>query len=214
MVIDKFSCQLQNVWMLDLEVIDRPAAAIAALDPGRARILAVLADPGSATTVADALNLPRQKVNYHLRILEEQGLVTLVEERPRRGLTERVMVATASAYVVSPEALGANAVDPSRTDRLSARYLVALASRMIAEMAALLRGADRAGKSLATLAVDSDIRFATAADRATFSAEITDAIASLTAKYHDERTPGGRWHRLVIAAYPRPGTTTTATRKD
>ena len=33
----------------------------------------------------------------------------LVEERPRRGLTERVLVASARSYVVSPEVLGRSA---------------------------------------------------------------------------------------------------------
>ena len=117
--------------MLDLDVIDDPATAVAALDPLRARILAALAEPGSATSVADALGLPRQRVNYHLRTLEEHGLVRLVEERPRRGLTERVVQATAGSYVASPAALGASAVDPARVDRLSTRYLVAVAARVV-----------------------------------------------------------------------------------
>ena len=76
-------------------MIDEPTVAVAVLDPLRAKVLAALAEPGSATTVAGALGEPRQKVNYHLRTLEDHGLVRLVEERPRRGLTERVMVASA-----------------------------------------------------------------------------------------------------------------------
>ena len=109
--------------MLDVDVIDDPAAAMAALDPVRADILAILAEPGSSTTVAAALGLPRQQVNYHLRTLERHNLVRMVEERPKRGLTERVMLATARAYVLSPSTLGDNAADPARTDRLSSRYL-------------------------------------------------------------------------------------------
>jgi DNA-binding transcriptional ArsR family regulator len=195
---------LQNVAVLDLDVIDDPAAAVAALDPVRGRILAVLAEPGSSTTVAHSLGLPRQKVNYHLRVLEEHGLVRLVEERPRRGLTERVVVATARAYVVSPSALGDNAATVARTDRLSSRYLIALAGRMVREVAGLARAADAAGTPLATLSIDTDIRFASAADRTAFAAELTNAVTDLAARYHDEHSPGGRWHRLVVAAHPRP----------
>ena len=80
---------------MDLAVIDDPAAAVAALDPVRRRVLAALSEPGSATTVATSLGLPRQQINYHLRTLEHHGLVRMIEERPRRGLTERVMQATA-----------------------------------------------------------------------------------------------------------------------
>ena len=190
--------------MLDLDVIDDPATAAVALDGTRSRILASLAEPGSATTVAAALGLPRQQVNYHLRTLEQHGLVELVEERPRRGLTERVVRATARGYVVAPPALGRDAARPEGVDRLSSRYLIALAARLVREVAALTRRADAAGKSLPTLALDTDLRFASAADRAAFTHELTETVAALAARYHDESTPGGRWHRVVVAAHPRP----------
>ena len=193
--------------MLDVEVIDDPAAAAAALEPVRAAVLAVLAEPGSATSVARQLGLPRQKVNYHLRALEEHGLVALVEERPRRGLTERVVRATARSYVVSPSALGSSGADPSRTDRLSTRYLIAVAARLVREVGLLARAADDAGQKLATLTVDTEIRFASAAGRAAFTAELTQAITDLASRYHDETAPGGRRHRLVVAAHPLPAPT-------
>lgn len=191
--------------MLDVDVIDDPAAAAAALDPVRSTLLARLATPGSATTLARRLGLPRQKVNYHLRTLESHGLVELVEERPRRGLTERVLVATAASYVVSPGAMGDAAPDPERsTDRLSSRYVVALAARLVREVGELARRAEQAGRSLPTLGIDTEIRFASAADRAAFTEELTRALTALAAHYHDESAPGGRWHRLVVAAHPRP----------
>lgn len=190
--------------MLDVEVIEGAEAAVAALDPTRAAILAALADPGSATTVARHLGLPRQKVNYHLRTLETHGLVVLVEERPRRGLTERLLRATARSYVVSPGALGRSGADPTRTDRLSTRYLIAVAARLVREVGQLARRAEAAGQPLATLTVDTEIRFASAADRAAFTAELTDAVARLVGRFHDETAPGGRAHRLVIAAHPLP----------
>lgn len=200
--------------MLDLAVIDDPAAAATMLDPFRARVLGVLAEPGSASTVAAALGLPRQQVNYHVRALEAQGLVRLVEERPRRGVVERVVQAVARGFVVSPEVLGPLAADPDRTDRLSARYLVALAARLVREVASLAAGSERAGQPLATLAIDTEIRFASAADRAAFSRDLADAVTTLAAKYHDERAPRGRWHRLVVAAHPRPDERTTTPGSD
>ncbi len=191
----------------DIEVLDEPAAAVAALDPMRARVLATLRVPGSATSVAAALGESRQKVNYHLRALEAVGLVDLVEERPRRGLTERVVVASARSYVVSTEALGEGGADPARTDRWSSRYLVALGARMVREVGALARGADRAGQPLATLALDAEVRFASAAERAAFTEELAASVRTLVARYHDESAPGGRRHRVVVAAHPVPRTT-------
>ena len=185
-------------------MIEAATAAVAVLDPVRSRVLEALAEPGSATTVAAAIGASRQKVNYHIRTLEEQGLVHLVEERPRRGLTERMVVASARNYVISPAVLGTAGVDPERVDRLSSDYLIALGARLIREVGILARNARAADRQLATLAVDTDIRFASAARRAEFTRELAEVMTTLAAKYHDEESDGGRWHRVVIGAHPRP----------
>ena len=191
--------------MLDIQVIDDPAAATVALEPMRSRLLSELAAPASAATLASRVGLARQKVNYHLQKLEAHGLVRLAEERRWGGLTERLLVATAASYVVSPSALGPVALDPDReVDRLSASYLIALGARVVREVADLIRRANAAGKRLATLAVDTEVRFRSPAERAAFTDELTEAIAQLVSKYHDASAPGGRTHRLVIVAHPLP----------
>ena len=191
--------------MLDIQVIDDPATATVALEPMRSRLLSELATPASAATLATRVGLARQKVNYHLHALEAHGLVRLAEERKWGGLTERLLVATAASYVVSPSALGPVAADPNREiDRLSASYLIALGARVVREVGDLVRRAKEKGKRLATLAVDTEVRFRSAADRAAFSNELTEAIAKLVSKYHDESAPGGRPHRLVVVAHALP----------
>jgi DNA-binding transcriptional ArsR family regulator len=188
--------------MYDVEVIESPAAAAVALDPIRARLLAELVEPGSAATLATRVGLARQKVNYHLRALEAHGLVELAEERKRGGITERILRATAAHYVVSPGALGDTAADPDKAaDRLSAGYLVALAGRVVREVGNLARRADAAGKRLPTMAIDTEIRFRSADDRAAFADELTAAVLDLAARYHHD---DGRPHRLVVAAHPKP----------
>src|SRR5262245_41032525 len=132
--------------MVNVEVIDDPAAATVALDPLRSRLLAELARPTSAATLATRVGLARQKVNYHLRFLERHKLVRLAEKRKWGGLTERRMVATASSYVISPAALGPVAANPMReTDRLSASFVIALAARVVSEVGDLSRRAQAAG---------------------------------------------------------------------
>src|SRR5262249_22227573 len=171
----------------------------------RSRLLSELVAPASAATLATRVGLSRQKVNYHLRALEGHGLVSLAEERKWGGLTERLLVASASSYVVSPSALGPVAVDPDReVDRLSASYLIALGARVVREVGDSVRRAKEEGKRLATLAVDTEVRFRSATDRAAFSNELTETITKLVAKYHDESAPGGRAHRLVVVAHPLP----------
>ncbi len=192
--------------MPDVAVLDDPQAAAVALDPLRSRLLAELARaPASAAGLAARLGLPRQHVRHHLVALEGQGLVVEVDRRRHGGITERVLAASAAAYVVSPAALGPAAAEPAKVpDRLSAAYLVALAARAVREVGALLQGAERAGKPLPTLSVDADVRFATPADRAAFAAELAVAVRALVARHHDESAGDGRWYRVVAVSHPRP----------
>ncbi|NKQ57953.1 helix-turn-helix domain-containing protein [Amycolatopsis sp. K13G38] len=189
--------------MLEVAVIDDPAAAEVSLDPVRAKLLAALAEPGSATTLAAQVGLARQKVNYHLRALEKHGLIELVEERKKGNVTERVMRATAASYVISPTALADVAPDPGRApDELSARWLLALAARLVRELGDLIAGASAARQRLATYAIDAEVRFASAADRAAFAEELGETVKNLVGKYHDEHAEAGRKHRLVVALHP------------
>ncbi|MEV4101120.1 helix-turn-helix domain-containing protein [Nonomuraea sp. NPDC049649] len=189
--------------MDEVTVIEDPAAAEASLDPMRSRLLAELVEPGSATSLAAKVGLARQKVNYHLRTLEKHGLVELVEERKKGNVTERVMRARAASFVISPTALAALQPDPGRApDRLSAAWLLALAAKTVRDVGSLITGARAAGKRVATFAVDGEVRFASAADRAAFAEELADAVTRLVSKYHDEQAPGGRPHRLVVAVHP------------
>jgi DNA-binding transcriptional ArsR family regulator len=189
--------------VLDVAVIDDPVAAEVSLDPVRARLLAALAEPASAASLAADAGLSRQQANYHLRSLERHGLVELVEERRKGNCTERVLQATAASYVISPAALSAVAPDPDRArDQASARWMLALAARLVREVGELITKASAARKPLATYAIDTEVRFASAADRAAFARELGDAVADLTAKYHDEKAPNGRDHRFVVALHP------------
>jgi len=189
--------------MIDVAVIEDPTAAEVSLDPIRASLLAELAEPASATAVAARVGLPRQKVNYHLRTLEQHGLIELVEERRKGNMTERVLQATALSYVISPAALAAVQPDPSRApDRLSARWMIALAARLVREVGQLLVGSAKARKRLATFAMDGEVRFASAADRADFAEELARSVTALISKYHDEHARGGREHRVLVAVHP------------
>lgn len=181
------------------------ADAAVLLRPLRARILELLAEPQSAAAVARRLDVARQKVGYHLRELERQGLVELVEEHKVGNCVERIVRATRRAYLVSAQALGAlaeSAAEPS--DRFSAGYVTAVAARALREVTRLREGADAAGKRLATLTLDTEVRFASAAERAAFAEELTREVARLAAKYHHADAPRGRTYRLATIAYPKP----------
>jgi len=185
----------------DIHVLEDPAAVEAALDPIRASILDALTEPGSATTVAAAVGLTRQKVNYHLKTLEAHGLVEPAETRAWGGITERFVRRSARQLVVSPDVLQSAAIDPNEVaDHLSAAYMIAVNARTVSEVRAIARDAT-AGVRLPTLTIDTVIGFGSPADRAAFSAELQSAVATLIAKYHHD---DGRPHRLTVSSYPRP----------
>lgn len=198
--------------MLDVAVIEDPAVAEASLDPMRTRLLAELAEPSSAAALGQRLGLPRQKVNYHLRALEHHGLIELAEERRKGNVVERVMRATALSYVISPAALASLRPDPKRSpDRLSAAWLLSLAGRLVEDVGALITGAAREQRTLATFALDGEVRFASAADRSAFAEELSSAALALVSKYHHEDAAHGRTFRLVVAVHP--STTSRADRE-
>jgi DNA-binding transcriptional ArsR family regulator len=188
----------------DVWVIEEREAAASALEEIRARMLAELAEPRSATALAGRLGLARQRANYHLRELERHGLVRFVAERRKRNMNERLYEAAGRTFVISPRALPEIAPDPeAATDRLSASWLAALGARLVGEVGDLLARARSSGRTVATLGLDAEVRFRSASDRAAFAAELTDTLDALIARYHVGDS-GGRVHRLVVALYPRP----------
>lgn len=181
-----------------VEVIESPASALAALAPNRARLLAELAEPASAAELAGRLGTTRQRVNYHLSALEQHGLVVQAGERRHGGLIERLLVSSAASYVVSPAALGPAAADPASTpERLGARYLVAIAGRIVREVGVLLRRAPEP----ATFTLDADVGLSSPAARNAFLDDLARATTEVIQRHHVD---GGRVHRLVVAAHPVP----------
>lgn len=188
--------------MNEIEVIRDAGTARIALDPMRLRLLAELATPESATTLEPLLGIPRQKINYHLRTLEEHGLIELAFERRVRNTTERFLQAS-SSYVISPEVFEQVQPDPRHSqDQRSIGWLLAVTAQLMRDLGELLIGSRRAGRKVATFALDGEIRFASAAARTQFATELSAAVTALAAKYHDENAPGGRPHRMVVAVHP------------
>jgi DNA-binding transcriptional ArsR family regulator len=186
-----------------LDVISTPGQAAMMLDPLRLRLLEGLREPDSAAGIARRLRLPRQRVNYHLRELEKQKLVELVGRKRRGNCTARILRATANAYVISPAALGGIGADPAAVkDRFSAAYLLAVTSRTLRDVGELEERAQKAGKRLATLTLETEVRFASAEARAAFAEALAAAVARLTAQYYDAQAPAGRAFRFVVAGHP------------
>jgi DNA-binding transcriptional ArsR family regulator len=191
--------------MQAVDVITGAEQAVVALQKTRRRLLAELVEPDSAAGLARKLGVPRQRLNYHLRELERGGLVELVEERRKGNCVERVVRATARAFVISPDAIGAlGATTEIANDRFSAEYLLGAAAKTVRDVATMRSSARRAGKRLSTFTLETDVRFATADDRAAFADELASVMAALVAKYHDGKAPRGRRFHLLAVVHPAP----------
>jgi DNA-binding transcriptional ArsR family regulator len=189
-----------------LEVIEDYERATSVLDPTRRRLLDALAEPDSAAGLARRLGLPRQQVTYHVRQLEAEGLVSFVAERRKRNCVERIVQATARSYVISPAALGSLGANPERVeDQFSSTYLLAVASKLIQDVGTLRRRADAAGKRLATLSAQAEVRFASPAEQHAFAAELTECLGRLAAKYNQPDATNGRAFSFLVAGHPTLG---------
>ncbi|TDI33955.1 MAG: ArsR family transcriptional regulator [Acidobacteria bacterium] len=183
-------------------LLQDPAQVAAILPALRRRLLESFTGPESAAGLARRLEMPRQKVNYHLRELEKAGLLEMAGERQARGCTERLLRPAARAYLVNPEILGDLASDPdSIQDRFSSSYLIAVAARIIKDVATLRDRARKARRKLATFTLQTDIGFRSPAERTAFADELTTTLARLTAKYHSD-APGARSYRFVVGGHP------------
>ena len=84
---------------------DGEAAKLKALsDPLRLRMgLLLIDEPRTVKELAAALQVPPTRLYYHVRILEEQGLIEVAERRLVSGIEERRYRAIEENWVVAPD---------------------------------------------------------------------------------------------------------------
>jgi DNA-binding transcriptional ArsR family regulator len=186
-----------------MALVAEPERLRQALSPLRRQLLDHLRSPASATQLAAILGLSRQRVNYHLRALEDAGLVELVEERQRRGCVERIVRTTAEAFVVDPSVMSPDeaVAFTGIADRHASEHLVGVAAATVRDVARMQVNAERGGIRLLTFTVEAEIRFATPGDVHDFTDELTAAVAATVARFD---SPGGRPYRLIVGGHPTP----------
>jgi DNA-binding transcriptional ArsR family regulator len=181
-----------------LRYVEEPEKVRLALSPIRRRLLEMLREPSSATQLAATLELPRQRVSYHLRELEKAGLVELVEERQRRGFTERILRASAS-LVVDPAVMGRAFTQIQ--DQYAAEHLVDVAAATVRDVARMQTAADAADKRLLTFTLEAEVRFAEPGDVHRFTDALTEAVRQVVEQFDAE---DGRPYRLIAGGHPAP----------
>ena len=196
----------------EIECVSDGRQAKALLDPVRSRILTLAREPRSATELGALLELPRQRVNYHVRHLARAGLLKRAGRRRKRNMFEQRYVASAKGYVISPELLGRAGADwRAVSDPTSAGYLLALSAQMqsdVARAARASRGGGEQGKRLATLSIKSQFRFESPEQRERFTRELKEAVVAVIARFTAPNLTAagkpapGRPFRLVLGCYP------------
>ncbi|MBO9154536.1 helix-turn-helix domain-containing protein [Chitinophaga sp. GCM10012297] len=174
--------------------------AAAMMHPLRMRILEQLREPNSAAGLSRLLNMPRQQLNYHLRELEKNELIELVEERKKGNCTERIVRATSRSYMVLLNSGGVEADEIG--DKFSSSYLLHTAGRMMQDVAAMQSGAHRAKKKLATFTLETEVRFADPSQLQAFTDEMAQTIARLAMKYHQPGNAHARPYQFRLFAHP------------
>jgi DNA-binding transcriptional ArsR family regulator len=195
----------------ELATVSDPRQAGLLLHPLRARLLALAREPASSSDLARRLGLPRQRVNYHVRALEAAGFLKPAGRQRKRNMIEQRYVATARAFVLSPNVLGPVGADwRDIGDPASAEYLLALTEQVREDLVLVREDARTEGEAVSTVSLKSQFRFESAGQRAEFSREIREAIVGVIARHTnpnrlDNGQPGrGQPFRLVLACYPAP----------
>ncbi|GMR13117.1 MAG: helix-turn-helix domain-containing protein [Gemmatimonadota bacterium] len=186
-----------------ISIIDRTEAAAALLSPVRMEILRLLREPDSAAGVARRLDLPRQRVSYHVRALKDVDLLWDVGERRKGNFVEKLVQSTGRHYLIAPQALGElGAHLDEAQDRFSSAYLVGMVSEAVRDVCTLRQHSKRVGKKLATLSLETEVHFLDPAAQNAFAEELATCMTRLTKKYDHKRGLGGRSFRFMLAGYP------------
>jgi len=191
---------------LDLAFVDSDDGVAAVSHPERRSLLQALAKkPDSASGLAARVGEKRQRINYHVRSLEAAGLIELAEERPSRGLTERVYRPVGRRFVIDPSILGDLDAGEglSEGDSWSAAFAIALASRSTREIASLQTKAGQQSKRLATAAMDSTVCLETPKAMQAFVDDLARATAEVIAR-HNNPASAARPFRVTSCSYPAP----------
>lgn len=78
-------------------------------DPIRLKIIMTLGvTPKTAQDLSDALGVSRSKIHYHLKILEQNGIVEVVDTELINGITQKYFLPVAKAFIPNSEIFNNN----------------------------------------------------------------------------------------------------------
>ena len=78
-------------------------------DPIRLKIIMTLGtSPKTAQDISHALGVSRSKIHYHLKILEQNGIIEVVDTELINGITQKYFLPVAKAFIPNSEIFNKN----------------------------------------------------------------------------------------------------------
>jgi DNA-binding transcriptional ArsR family regulator len=193
--------------MQDVCYIEDVEQAMALLKPLRLEILRRLDEPRTCPELAAEFEESAQKIYYHVKALQEAGLVDKVAEKRVRGTVEGYYQAKARSYWLAPKLVGAVGGARQARDQASLRVLLQLAEDVI-EDTGKLGSASEAGRHVPSLSLSAQIHLADSAQRAEFLQELQTTFQALALKYgvapdDEDNASTSANFRLVMMCYPK-----------
>jgi hypothetical protein len=197
--------------MQDVFYIEDVEQATALLKPIRIELLKRMGEPRTCPELGGELSESAQKIYYHIKALEQVGLVEKTGEARVRGVVEGYYQAKARSYWLSPALVGHVGGERTAQDQTALRFLLTLAEEMHGEVGHL--GEKSAlGTEVPALGLSAQIYLPDAARRAEFLQDVQAIFQQLATKYGmpPDINPNGlpqetdeAGFRLILACYPK-----------
>jgi DNA-binding transcriptional ArsR family regulator len=193
--------------MQDVLYIEAVEQAATLLHPLRMDLLQRMDEPRTCPELAEIFDTTPQKIYYHVKALQNAGLIEKVEERRVRGAVEGYYQAKARSYWLAPHLVGQIGGGRAAQDQTSLRFLLNLAEEVHDDIGRLGQKSE-AGSNVPSLGMSAHIYLPDGERRAEFLNDVQETFQALATKYGippDEMDADliGRAFRLILACYPK-----------
>ena len=101
----------------DIIRIDNIKLLKAISDPTRKKIIEVLYEkPLTASEIADKISYPKDKIYYHIKKLQSNGILLIAESEKVKGITQNKFINAAKKFEIETALIGEDAPQVSKTE--------------------------------------------------------------------------------------------------
>ena len=193
--------------MQDAFFIETAAQAKKLLTPHRIDLLKAMLEPRTCKELAAQFEQSPQQINYHVKILEKEGLIQRVSEKRIRGTIEATYQAKARSYWLAPQLVGQIGTPQQAKDQSSLRYLMSMAEEMMTDLGRLGHQSE-AGEHIPSLGLSAQIHLPQGEKRQAFLSEVQTIFQQLATKYGLPDSPKPHQpetFKLALTCYPSQG---------